>query len=288
MILVVGATGMLGSLIVRRLLGAEKQVRILVRPGSDHEALVEAGAQPVQGDLKEPASLEAAVRGVETVVTTANSAQRGPPDTVEAVDLHGNRSLIDAAAAAGVGHFVFVTGAPVTSADSPIPFIAAKGASEDRLRESGMTWTILAPNPYLEIWVAMVVAAPAVSDAEVVYVGSGERRHSMVSVNDVAQFAVASVDNPAAHNRRLVIGGPAPITWRDAVATFERVLGRPLPQRGVPPGEPVPGIPEQVVGLLAFLDTYDSPIDSTQLASEFGVRQTSLEDYARSVAAGGN
>lgn len=285
MILVVGATGMLGSLIVQRLLGAGKEVRILVRPGSDYDELVASGAQPTQGDLTQPASLEVAVSGVDTVVTTANSARRAPPDTVDAVDLHGNMSLIDAARAAGVEHFVFVTGAPVTSADSPIPFIAAKGASEDRLRASGMDWTVLAPNPYLEIWVGMVVARPALSGEEVVYVGSGERRHSMVSVHDVAQFAAASVDNPVAHNRRLMIGGPEPISWRDAVATFERVLGRRVRQRGVQPGEPVPGVPEQVLGLLAFLDTYDSPLDTTELASEFGVDQTSLEDYARSVAA---
>ncbi|MGH7481472.1 MAG: NAD(P)H-binding protein, partial [Longimicrobiales bacterium] len=98
MILAAGATGLLGSEIVRRLLSGGREVRILVRPTSDYSSLVEAGAQPVEGDFKDPPSLADAVRGVETVVTTANSARRGPPDTVEAVDLHGNQHLIEAAA----------------------------------------------------------------------------------------------------------------------------------------------------------------------------------------------
>lgn len=281
MILVAGATGMLGSEIARRTLEQGHEVRILVRPQSDYSALVDAGAQPVHGDFKDPNSLEVAVRGVGTVVTTANSARRGPPDTVVAVDLRGNHDLINAAAAAGVGHFIFLTGAPDTRFDSPIPFVAAKGAAEDQLRAGSMPWTILAPLPYLEVWVEMVVAGPAVSGGEVVYIGSGERRHSMISVHDVAQFAVASVDNPAARNRRLEIGGPQPISWKDAVAAFERALGRTVPQRGVSSGERVPTVAEQITPLLASFDMYDSPMDTRALAAEFGVTQTSIEDYAR-------
>lgn len=287
MILVAGATGMLGSRIVERLLAQGHDVRVLVRTGADYRALVDAGAKPVHGDFKDPASLQAAVQGVDTVVTTANSARRGPPDTVEAVDLRGNQHLIDAAENAGIGHFVFLSGGPETQSDSPIPFVAAKGAAEDRLRAGRMDWTILAPAPYFEIWVDWVVAGPALGGNEVVYVGSGERHHSLISVEDVAQFAEASVDNPSARNRRLEIGGPDAITWKDAVATFERVLGRPIPQRGVPPGEPVPGIPAQVLGLLTSLDMHDAPMDTADLAEQFGVRQTSLEDYARRRASSG-
>src|SRR5688572_5996688 len=57
MILVVGATGMLGSVIARRLLEQQKEVRILVREGSEYRALAAAGAEPVIGDLKNRASL---------------------------------------------------------------------------------------------------------------------------------------------------------------------------------------------------------------------------------------
>ena len=143
MILVVGATGVVGGMIARGLLEQGKEVRVLVRrdtPSSQlvqhglatsAESLIESGAQPVHGDLRDRASL-AALEGVGTVVTTANSAMRGGADNPQSVDLEGNRNLIEAARDAGVGHFVFVSllgAAP----DHPAPFMQAKGQSEAAL-----------------------------------------------------------------------------------------------------------------------------------------------------------
>lgn len=280
MILVVGATGSVGGKIARRLLSNGKSVRIVVRPGSDAQALVEAGAEPVRADLKDPSSLKAAVNGVDTVVTTANSAKRGGDDNPRTVDLEGNASLIEAAKAAGVRRFVFLS-AMGADAESPIEFIAAKGKTERRLRESGMDYTIIAPNIYIDVWVAMVVAAPALAGSEVVYVGSGERKHSMIAEDDVADFAVAAVDSDEARNGYLALGGPAAISWRDAVAAFERALGRAIPQRGVPSGEVVPGLPPSptIQGLVTSMDTYDSPMDMGGTAARFGVRQRTLDDW---------
>ena len=280
MILVAGATGQLGGMITRRLLEQGKEVRILVREGSDHRALVDAGAQRVFGDLKDRASLDAAIAGVETVVTTANSARRGGDDNPQTVEHRGNQNLVEAASAAGVRHFIF-TSALGASPDAPDPFVSGKARTEQRLRESGMTYTILAPNIYMEVWVGMVVAAPALQGQEVVYVGSGERRHSMVSVGDVAKFAAAAVDHPAAQDQYLVIAGPEAFSWRDAVAAFERILGRSILHRGVAPGEPVPTVPQQIHGLLAWMDTFDSPIDISETAQTYGVELTPLEDVIR-------
>ncbi|MGI8694400.1 MAG: NmrA family NAD(P)-binding protein [Geodermatophilaceae bacterium] len=92
MILVVGATGLLGAKITRRLLQQSKPVRILTRAGSPAAELSAAGAQAVTGDLKDRPSLDAAVAGVDAVVTTANSVLRGGADTVESVDRDGNRT----------------------------------------------------------------------------------------------------------------------------------------------------------------------------------------------------
>src|SRR5690606_12731281 len=102
MILIAGATGALGGMITRELLARGETVRVLVRPGSSYGELVEAGAQPVMGDLRDPESLRRACAGVRTVITTANSATRSGGDTVDTVDRAGNRNLIDAAADAGV------------------------------------------------------------------------------------------------------------------------------------------------------------------------------------------
>jgi uncharacterized protein YbjT (DUF2867 family) len=292
MILVVGATGVVGGMITRRLLEEDKEVRVLVRRDSPSsqlvqhglatsaEELIEAGAQPVHGDLRDRASLEAAVEGVETVITTANSAMRGGADNPQSVDLEGNRNLIEAARAASVEHFIFVS---LLGADpnNPAPFVQAKAQSESALRESGLEYTILAPTAYMEIWPAMVVGMPALQGRPVTLVGEGRRSHSFVSNRDVAAFGVAVVDRPEARNQYLAIGGPEPLSWRDVVATYERVLGRSIPVEFVAMGEPVPGLPDPMPALLAGMETYDSVVEMEETSSTFDVPPTRLETFVR-------
>jgi uncharacterized protein YbjT (DUF2867 family) len=283
MILVVGATGNLGGTVTRMLLAQGQPVRILARSQSNYQPLVDAGAQVVLGDLKELSSLDAACEGVETVITTANSAARGGEDNAQTVDLEGNRYLIDVAKAAGVKQFIFVS-ALLADPHSPVPFMQAKGQTEDYLRESGIPYTILAPNGYMEIWIGMVVGMPALMGQPVTIVGGGRRKHSFISVGDVAAFMLAAIDNPAAINQKLLLGGPQPLSFRDAVTIYERVLGHQIQVRSVAAGSPVPDLPEMVAQLLAGLDTYDSPLDMTETARTFGIQLTPLEVVVRRTA----
>ena len=291
MILVVGATGVVGGMIARRLLDEEKEVRVLVRRDSPSsqlverglatsaEELIEAGAQPVHGDLRDRASLDVAVEGVETVITTANSAMRGGADNPQSVDLEGNRNLIEAAREAGVEHFVFVSSLGADP-DHPVPFMRGKGQSEASLRESGMDYTILAPTPYMEVWVAVVVGMPVSQGRPVTLVGEGRRRHSFISDRDVAAIAVAAVENPAARNAYLAIGGPEPLSWREVVETYERVLDRSIPVEFVAMGEPMP-LPDPMPSILAGMETYDSVIEMEEIARSFDVPLTRLETFVR-------
>lgn len=280
-ILVVGATGRLGGEIARRLLAAGREpVRILVRPGARYDELAALGALPVTGDLKDRGSLDAAVRDVATIVTTANSAQRGGADSAEAVDQQGNRNLIDAARAGGVGHFVFIS-ALGADEQSAVGLMRGKGMTERALRESGMGYTILAPNVFMDVWVPLVVGGPTLAGGQVTIVGEGRRRHAFVAMADVAVIAAATVGNAAARDAYIPIGGPDAVSWRDVIATFERVSGRQIAVHSVAPGAPLPGYPEVIGGLLTAMDTYDSPLDMTETARTFGVRLTSLEEYTR-------
>lgn len=291
MISVIGATGIVGGMITRQLLEDGQEVRILVRHNSPSEQmaregratsaeeLIGAGAQPMYGDMRDRASLDAAVQGVQTVITTANSAGRGGEDNPQSVDLKGNRNLIEAARDAGVGRFVFVSAFGADPED-PVPFMRAKGQSEASLRESGMDHTILAPTPYMEIWAAVVVGMPALQDRPVILVGEGRRRHSFISNRDVAAFAMAAVDHPAARNRYLTLGGPEPLNWRDVVAAYERVLGRSIPVEFVAMGEPVP-LPDPMPWILAGMETYDSAVEMEEISRTFDVPLTRLETFVR-------
>jgi len=280
MILVVGATGKLGGTVTQMLLAQDQSVRILVRSQSTYQPLADAGAQVVSGDLKQRGSLDAACEGADTVITTASAGQRGGEDTVQTVDWEGNRNLIDAAKTAGVKQFIFVSVA-FADPNSPVPIWQAKGNTEDYLRTSGIPYTIVAPFGYMEVLIPMVVGMPAILGQPVTIVGDGRRKHSYISVGDVAAFILAAIGHPAAINQKLIIGGPEPLSFRDAVAIYERLLGHPIPVKKVAPGAPVPGLPEIVAQLLAGLDTFDSPMDMTQTARTFGIRLTSLEVVAR-------
>lgn len=278
MILVVGATGMLGGMITRQLLEKGLPVSILVRHSSNYQPLVEAGAKPLFGDLKDPGSLQAACQGIETVITTANSIMRGGPDTVETVDLQGNISLVDAAAGAGVKHFIFIS---VSGADSesPIPFIAAKGKAEQHLVGSGMTYTILAPGPFTEVWIGMVVAAAIGQGLPVTTYGQGKQ--AFIPMKDVVSFVVSSLDNPRAMNQHLTISGCQAYSFGDAAKAFGRLAGREVPVVQVNPGDPVPTVPPSALPMMIGMSMADWSVPMEDMARQFGVRMTSMEDSIR-------
>lgn len=235
MILVIGATGLLGGEICRRLVAAGKPVRALTRPTSDPArvaALRTLGVKLVNGDLKDPASLDAACKGIDTIISTASiTFSRQPGDTLASVDQQGQIALIGAARAADVVRFVYVSVSGQNDVDCPL--MTAKRAVEQKLMRSGMDYTILRPSYFMEIWLSPALGFDAANGTARVY-GSGEKPISFISYKDVAQFAVASVDNPAARNAIIELGGPEALTPMEVVGVFEKKAGRRFQTEHVP------------------------------------------------------
>lgn len=297
--LVVGATGSLGGAITRQLLAQGKTVRILVRHNSPSEALagqgmatsaallIAAGAQPIYGDLKDRASLDAACAGIQTVITTANAVLRGGEDDLISVDLNGTRSLIAAAVAAGVKHFIYTS---VAGSDPrhPHPLFSAKGQCETALRASGLVYTILKPGAFMEMSLGAVIGIPLAAGQPVTLVGQGKTKVAFVSAADVAAYAVAAIEHPAARNAEIWIAGPASASYTEAVEAVGRTLGQPLPIRYVAPGEPVPLLPEAAGQIMAASELGpDQHIDMRQTAATFGITPTSVETFAARFFGGG-
>lgn len=289
MILVVGATGTLGGRITRGLLEQGKDIHILVRDPSPSvelakmglatsaESLVAAGAQLVNGDLTDRASLTAACAGVDTVITTATAAKRD--GNLDAVDLNGTHNLIAAASEAGVSHFIY-TSAYGSVIGHPNPMLHIRAACEQTLIESGLTWTILQLSILYEVLVGMVIGPPLKAGEPVSLFEDGRHRHSYISEADVAAIAIASVDNPAAHNKRLEIGGPS-YSWREIVDAASEAVGRELPVRFFPPGEDLPLLDPSLNGWLSAFETYEDFIDLDDLLAQFGVELTPLPTVMR-------
>jgi NADH dehydrogenase len=256
-----------------------KPVRVMVRRPSSI-----TGPESVTGDLKDPASLDRACQGITTVITTANSAQRGGADNVESVDLEGNRALIRAAANAGVRHFVFVSAALVDPNHSN-SFLAAKARTEDFLRGSGLAWTIIAPHVFLDVWFNLLIGSALAAGLPVSLVNGGQKRHSLIAVEDVAEITARCVDTPAAIGRRLVFGGPDALSWSEIVAKAAAILGTPIPVRSIQPGEPIASLPspldQMAGGMAAGLEQQDVIIDSSEALRLFGVSLTPAEAVLR-------
>jgi uncharacterized protein YbjT (DUF2867 family) len=235
MILVVGATGQLGTAICRRLRDKGLPVRALVRSTSDLariEHLRSLGVETVQGNLRNRNSLDAACKHVDSVITTATiTTSRQPDDTIQNVDQAGQISLIDAATAAGVSHFIYVSYSKNLDTDSPLTI--AKRAVEQHVMQSGMPYTILRPSFFMEVWLSPAVGFDYPNAKATVY-GSGTNQISWISRGDVAAFAVAALDNPVARNAILELGGPEAPSPLDVVRVFERTAGRSFEAQYVP------------------------------------------------------
>lgn len=293
MTLVVGATGMVGTEICRLIAASGKPVKALVRATSnpakvDH--LKRLGATIVEGDLRDRSSLEAACDGVQAVVSTASSmpfAYAPGENTPQRTDQEGCLRLIDVARGAGVQHFVYVS-FPVMAASFPLQ--DAKRAVEARLRESGLTYTILRPTYFSEIWLSPAVGYDYANGKAALY-GTGENAISWISFLDVAQFAVATLNNAAARNATLELGGPEALSPRHVVKIFEKLAGKDFEVTEVP----VEVLESQLAAatdpmqksFTALMLGYASatPIDMTATLRTFPLKLRTVESYARSVTA---
>lgn len=294
MILVAGATGLLGSEIVKRLLSRGREVRALARHSSDQvkvDALESAGAEIARGDLQDQDSLRTACAGARVVISTVSMITTGrETDSFAATDAAGTRQLVDAARAAGVEQFVFVSFDTSRSPDAPIT--AAKRDVEEYLKRSGLTYTILQPSLFMESWLGpMLFANPAAGTATVY--GDGTHKLRYVAVADVAELAVQCVGNAAASNAVIPFGGPEPISQRDAVKLFEEEFGKPFTVTEIPEhaleaqwkGTENPMEKSFASLMLGVARGFDSGMEPP--FDKFPMQLTSPRDFVRRMARGG-
>jgi len=285
--LVVGATGLLGSEVCRLLAGQGKPVKALVRSTSDQNKvarLQSLNMEIARGDLKDRSSLEDACRGVDAVISTASSTlSRQEGDSIQTVDLEGQLNLIDAAKATGVDRFVLIS---LSQAGVEFPLQTAKRTAEEHLKSSGLSYTILQPTCFMEIWLGPALGFDA-ANAKVQIYGSGENKISWISYKDVAEFAVASLDNPEARNAVIELGGPEALSPVEVVRIFEELQGRKFEVQHVPEealrkqketaSDP---LQQSIAGLMLYYSG-GNVIDMRETLGKFPMQLTSVRDYAQ-------
>ncbi len=285
--LVVGATGKLGAFTVRLLIQNGLRVRAMTRQPSRAEHLLQPGVEIVQGDLRDARSLSCALEGVEHVIAAAHAATGRGKNNPSTVDRAGHRSLIDAAVAAEVRHFVFVSARGAAS-DHPIDFFRIKHETEQYLKSSGLSFTILRASAFMETWVE-IVGEPLVRKGKTVIFGDGTNPINFVSVKDVSRFVLMALQKDELRNRSMDVGGPQNLTMAEVAHIFARVSGRSAKERHVPVPvlrlmsfivRPFSSLAYRMLAAGIMMSTSDQTFDMTETLRRYPMRLTRLEDVA--------
>jgi uncharacterized protein YbjT (DUF2867 family) len=251
--LVVGASGQVGSEVVRQLAEAGRPVRAMVRPDAAAAHLrAYADVEIVVGDLLQPGDVERAVAGSEHVIATANSVIPRKRGEFGRVEREGYPALIAAARDAGVQRFVFLSTSEFLH-DDRSPGQQLKRFVERVLDTSGLEFAVVRPAAFMEAWLALPGSslplrgevAPTLSRSfwftrvfrkatghlaeergMLLVSGGPDVRTSFIAIRDVAALLIAAATHPAARNRILEVGGPEAVSWREVAAIYGRILGR--------------------------------------------------------------
>lgn len=287
MILIVGGTGALGSAAARLFLQRGRKVRIMTRDPQKAEALKKLGADIVQGDLRDKASLARACDHVEGVLAAAHSIMGHGAAASSKVDSLGHKWLINAAKEAGVRHFVY-TSAFGAAPTHPAQFYRIKHEVEQYLQHSHLAYTILRPTAFMDSHAHMLIGQPILEKGNVSLFGAGENPRNFVAAHDVAQFALLALNMPQMAGKVIEVGGPENWTNLEVVRLYERLAGRQAKVSHVPLGAlrvmaPLvrpfhPGL-SQVMRTSIWFDTTDQTFDPGQTLQKYPIPLIKLEDW---------
>ncbi len=284
-ILVAGGTGFLGSTIVDALLFADMEVGVLSRSRPANSRV-----SWVQGDVTDPTRLDEKLRGWQVVIDAVqlpNYPMENPRKglTFERIDLGGTINLVDAAKAAGVNHFVGLSGNGAAE-DAPYHWLRFKWQEEQHIIQSGVPYTIFRPSwvygeqdVSLNRFLGFARFLPFVP-----IIGNGKTRISPIFVGDAAAY-IANAAMQAPKNRIFELAGPQELTMDEIVKTALRVQGkkRLLLHHPVWFMKIVAGVAQFLPGRPLTPDamdfvTMEGTADNTEVVEAFNIPMKTLEE----------
>lgn len=300
-VLVTGAAGLVGTHVCRELLQRGWEVRAMVRsPRKAAERLGHLAVRTTVGDLRDPDAVRDAVRGVTAVVHLAAIAIERAGQSYEDVNTVATIGLLDAAREAGVERFVHMSQNGAAS-DSPYRFLRSKGMADDRVRASGLPWTVLRPSvifgpqdEFVNVLARLVRLSPVIYPLP----GGGTACFQPIAVEDVARAVAHALESADTVGGSYGLGGPAALTLRQMVERVLLAMGTSRMLVAVPVAAlrplvavaqrllPNPPVTTSLLDLLAV----DNRVPDNALQAVFGIAPTPFAPeelrYLRDITAG--
>jgi uncharacterized protein YbjT (DUF2867 family) len=294
LILVTGGTGFVGPKVVRALRDRGYDVRCLVRDRTRGTNVAALGAELVEGDVRDAASVRIAAQGCEHVVHLV-AIVSGSADEYDRVMKQGTQNVIDAAKEVGVRRFVLMSALGVSEQTRFLtPYFEAKWAMERMVEEAGIEHVIFRPSfvfgrdgGVLPTFKRVARFAPVTP-----IIGPGTERIQPIWVEDVAAYFAVGVDEPRAANRTFEVGGPDIVTWDELWERLKRALRVRRPSLHLPYGlmraqatvtERLPGAPV-TRDQLTMLAAGDNVVSNNDAVETFRLPLVPLDDQLRRAA----
>ncbi|HKH57579.1 MAG TPA: SDR family oxidoreductase [Rubrobacter sp.] len=234
--LVTGATGKVGSSLLKHLDTANTDLRALVHDESKAQSLRDRDVETVVGDFLEPVSLGTALEGVSTVFL---ATPIHPEQITQATN------VIEAASASGNDPRIVRLSVHQASHQAPTKISRQHAEIEDTLAASGLTYTLLRPQSYMQ---NTLMAAPTVASEGKIYQPMKEGRLGMIDARDVGEAAAKVLTEDGHEGKTYTLTGPTTVSFYDVAGVLGEVLGKevayvPVPlkrakeamlQRGIP------------------------------------------------------
>jgi uncharacterized protein YbjT (DUF2867 family) len=220
-ILVTGATGLVGGAVVRRLAAQGVPVRALVRSPEKAAALAGPTVQTRVGDFARPETLGPALEGVTRALLISHH-------DVRQVELQGN--FVEAARRTGSVHVVKLSGLG-TAPGSPLLSGRWHAETEAQIRGAGLPWTFLHPPYFMQ---NLLRAAPAIAAHGVLTAAMKDGRIAMVDARDVADVAVTALTAPGHQGQTYVVTGPEALSHAMVAALLSEAVGGPIAYLDIP------------------------------------------------------
>ena len=272
-ILVTGATGNQGGAVARNLLQRGKfKVRAMVRDRNKPaaQALQQAGAELVQADFNDLASLDRALQGVYGVFSMQDFREGAE------VEIRHGQALADAASSSGIEHFVYSS---VGSAErnTGIPHFDSKFQVEEYIRSIELPHTILRPVFFFYNYNGML---PTIKNGTLPQPLSPDTKLQQLSEEDYGKMVAEVFERPADFANRAIEVASVEMTMPEIAAAFSHVLGKPVNYQQIPFEAFEQQAGEEVTIMFRWFENVGYTADFAQLKRDFPA-PTDFESYLR-------